>query len=221
MSRMPDDDFFIRRFARARDRGDRDAALEIWREACVRKFDLVAGLIRGFTFPGGQPLQPDDRDDAQTECMTRILDMGHNFRGHSGAEFRAAIKRAVWYGCMDVGREVLAYEQHIGGSLDQRYEDGDGGVFDAIVERYLSEREQLAADVAEGAEEMAHFAELFDWAIDQVENENHRVVLELSFRERLSGEEIADRLGISIDNVYQRRSRGLKKVEEILRDHRP
>jgi len=218
---MPDDDFFIRRFARERDRDDMPVALELWEEACVRKFDFVEGMIRGFRFPGGQPLPPADREDAQTECMTRILDMGHNFRGRSGAEFRAAIKRAVWYGCMDVGREVLSYEEHIGGSLDERFEDGDGGVFDAVVERYLAERQELAADVAEGAEEMAHFAELFDWAIDQVENDNHRVVLELSFRERLNGEEIADRLGISIDNVYQRRSRGVTKVKEILRDHRP
>ena len=221
MSRMPDDDFFIRRFARERDRGNMPGALEIWEEACVRKFDFVAGLIRGFTFPGGQHLQPADREDAQTECMTRILDMGHNFRGHSGPEFRAAIKQAVWYGCMDVGRGVLAYEEHIGGSLDERYEDGEGGVHDAVVERYLSEREQLAADIADDAEELAQYVELFDWAIDQVENDNYRVVLELSFREKLSGEEIADRLGISIDNVYQRRSRGLQKVKEILRDHRP
>ncbi len=218
---MPDDDFFIRRFARERDRGEMDKALEIWREASVRKFDLVAGLIRGFRFPGGQPLQPADREDAQTECMTRVLDMGENFRGNTGAEFRAAIKRAVWFGCMDVGREVLAYEKHIGGSLDERYEESDGGMFDAAVERYLGDREELAADVAENAEEMEQMLELFDWAIDQVGNENYRVVLQLTFRDKLTGEQIADQLGITVQNVYKRRERGLTKVEEILRAHRP
>ena len=38
---------------------------------------------------------------------------------------------------------------------------------------------------------------------------------------RLSGDEIAERLDITPDNVYQRRARGLKKLGEILRDYRP
>lgn len=218
---MPDDDFFIRRFARERDLDRMDAALDIWEQACVRKFDFVRGLIRGFRFPAGQPLRPEDREDAQTVCMERILDMGENFRGRSGAEFRAAIMRAVWFACMDLGREILAYEKHIGGSLDERYEDSDGGLFDTAVERFLSDREQLASEAAESGEDMARMIELFDWAVDQVDNDNYRVVLELTFREKLNGSEIADRLGIDIQNVYQRRTRGLKKVELILRDHRP
>ena len=42
----------------------------------------------------------------------------------------------------------------------------------------------------------------------------------MTYLQKLSGEEIADRLGISIDNVYQRRSRGINELEKILRDHR-
>lgn len=219
---MPDDDFFIRRFARLRDRGDMDAALEVWEQACVRKFDLIAGLIRRFRFPGGQILAPDDRDEAQGECMMRVLQMGQNFRGRTGAEFRAGIKRAVWFACMDVGRDVMAHEKLSGGSLDKGYEDShDGGPFDAAVERYLSERAAQAADADAAEDELEREYEIFDWAIDQVDNENHRVVLELTFRDRLTGEAIAERLGITLNNVYKRRERGIKKVEAILRDHRP
>lgn len=219
-SQMPDDDFFIRRFARARDNGDAEGARRIWEDACVRKFDLVAGLIRGHRFPGGGYLAPADREDAQTECMLRIIQMGENFRGTTGAEFRAAIRRACWFGCMDVGRDVLAYEQKIGGSLDARYEDSDAGKFDDVVERYMRDRADLAADAEQAQEQMQRDRELLHWAIGQVENENLRAVLELTFIEKLSGDAIAEQLGITPDNVYKRRERGLKKLEEILRDHR-
>jgi DNA-directed RNA polymerase specialized sigma24 family protein len=44
-------------------------------------------------------------------------------------------------------------------------------------------------------------------------------VLELTDLHKLSGEEVADRLGISVANVYQRRRRGYLELERILRDH--
>ena len=219
---MPDDDFFIRRFARARATGnDDDAARQIWEDACLRKFDLVKGLARGHKFPGGQRLSDADAQDAVTEAMQRILKMGENFRGSTGAEFRAAIKRAVWFACMDTGRDVLAHEKHIGGSLDQRYDDStEAGPHDAAVERYLRERADAAADARSADTEAQRAVELVHWAIAQITNEGYRTVLELTYIEGLSGEEIAARLGIDPNNVYKRRERGLKKLEEILRDHR-
>ena len=218
---MPDDDFFIRRFARARDSGDDEAARQIWEDACVRKFDLVQGLARGHKFPGGQRLAAADAEDAVSEAMQRILKMGEKFRGTTGAEFRAAIKRAVWYSCMDTGRDVLAHEKHIGGSLDERYDDSaEAGPYDSAVERYLRERADLAADARSGEAESQRSIELVHWAIAQVTNESYRTVLELTLIDGLSGEEIASRLGIDLNNVYKRRERGLKKLEQILRDHR-
>ncbi len=218
---MPDDDFFIRRFARARDAGDADAAREIWEDACLRKFDLVKGLARGHRFPGGQHLAAADAEDAVTEAMERILKMGANFRGSTGAEFRAAIKRAVWFACMDTGRDLLAHEKHIGGSLDERYDDSaDAGPYDAAVERYLRERADAAADSESAKKEARSAVELVRWAIAQLSNDGYRAVLELTYIDRRSGEEIAARLGIDPNNVYKRRERGLKKLEEILRDHR-
>ena len=40
----------------------------------------------------------------------------------------------------------------------------------------------------------------------------------MTYLKKLSGEEIADQLGISLDNVYQRRSRGMQELERILRE---
>lgn len=218
---MSDDDFFIRRFARERDAGNADAARQIWEDACLRKWDLVKILIRGHKFPGGSHLTPEDREDAQNVAMMRILQMGENFRGHTGPEFRAAIKRAVWFACMDVGREVLAYEENIGGSLDDRFEDSDAGRFDAAVEAWLRERREDTVDAIHAEIDAERARELVHWGSAQIKNESYRVVLELTFIEGLSGDEIADRLDITPDNVYQRRARGLKKLGEILRDHRP
>jgi len=218
---MADDDFFIRRFARARDTGDDEAARQIWEDACLRKFDLVKGLARGHRFPGGQWLPVPDAEDAVTEAMERILKMGENFRGTTGAEFRAAIKRAVWFACMDTGRDVLAHEKHIGGSLDERYDDSaEAGPHDAAVERYLRERADVAADARSDDMQSQRAEELVRWAIAQITNEGYRAVLELTYIDRLSGDEIAARLGVDPNNVYKRRERGLKKLEEILRDHR-
>jgi DNA-directed RNA polymerase specialized sigma24 family protein len=40
----------------------------------------------------------------------------------------------------------------------------------------------------------------------------------LTYNDKLRAPEIADTLGISIDNVYQRRARGIRELEKILRD---
>jgi DNA-directed RNA polymerase specialized sigma24 family protein len=50
-----------------------------------------------------------------------------------------------------------------------------------------------------------------------VGNAKHREVLELTYLEKLDGAAIAERLQVSADNVYQRRRRGLKELERILR----
>ena len=55
------------------------------------------------------------------------------------------------------------------------------------------------------------------WAIGRVGNDNYRAVLELTYIEKLDGAAIAERLAISPENVYQRRRRGVKELEKILR----
>jgi len=45
-------------------------------------------------------------------------------------------------------------------------------------------------------------------------------VLELTYLQQLPAEAIAEQLDLSMANLYQRRTRGLKELERILRDHR-
>jgi DNA-directed RNA polymerase specialized sigma24 family protein len=58
------------------------------------------------------------------------------------------------------------------------------------------------------------------WGISQIANDNYREVLEMTWIHKIAAEEIADQLGISMENVYARRSRGGKELEKILRDLR-
>ena len=175
-----------------------------------------------FRFPGGERLPNDDLPDATNEAFIRANAMGPGFRGAAIGQFRAALHRCVHHSCMDYGRRELRHEKHAAGSLDERYEYADeSGPYDAAIARHSLEREALAAE-SEAEEESRHEThDLVAWGIAQVENDNYRAVLEPTYLEGLSGDEIAERLKISPDNVYARRSRGVKQLEGILRDHRP
>ena len=220
---MPDslDDFFMRRFSRAREAGDMAEALEIWKQLVTRNFDRIRIHVRAFQFPGGQRMPVDHRDDATQDAYLRVLSMGAKFRGTCGPEFRAGLKRAVWFACMDYGRDLKEYEEPIAGSIDERYEHADAGRFDNAIERYLSAREQEATDIADSIAYILRERQLCEWAISQVANANYREILILTLLEGLAGNEIAERLAIHRDTVYKRRERALKKLEEVLRGHRP
>lgn len=215
---MADDDFFIRSFARERDRGNHARALQIWEDLAVRSYDRIAGFVATHRFPGGERIEsPQDREEAAQEAFLRVIALGANFRGTTGAEFRAAVKKAVWYACMDFGRELMAYEMGIGGSLDERYGDDEGGPHDAAVAEWLEERAALAADAEQAEAQLADDLALVRWAIGKIDNPNYREVLEMTF-DGVPAEEIAATLNISLDNVYARRSRGMKALEKILRE---
>lgn len=216
---MPSVDFLVRRFARARDRGDVAAARQAWEELVVFGFDLVRQRVKSFRFPGGQPLPRDHHDDAASLALTRVLAMGAGFRGTTGAEYRAALGTAVRFACMDLGRQLLAYETGILGSLDERVDGDEHGPHDRALAGFLRDRARQADDALEAEEETARHDELLRWAIEKVDNPNLRSVLELTLLEELNGAEVAERLDISIDNVYTRRTRGVRKLEEILRVH--
>jgi DNA-directed RNA polymerase specialized sigma24 family protein len=213
------DDFFIRNFARERDRGDLARALEIWEDLALRSYPRIENQNRAFRFPGGRPLAtPQDRDDAAQEAYLRVMALGARFRGTTGAEFRAALTKTVWNACMDFGRRLLAYEKGIGGSLDERYDgDDEGSPYDGALARWLDEREAAARDAEEDESQLAAQADLVRWAIAHIENGNYRKVLEMTFG-GVPAEDIAATLKIGIDNLYARRSRGMRALEKTLRE---
>jgi len=215
------EDELLRLYCHHRDRGEDERAAEMWRQLAIRSYDRVMALARAFRFPAGGRLDPEDADDAAQEAFLRVVEMGASFAGSALGQFRAALRQCVQHACLDHGRRELRHERRRAGSLDERYDSAaDAGPFDAAIARHSLEQAQLAAEAEVDDERRRARIELVAWAIAQVRNDNYRAVLELTFVERLSADDIASRLGITVDNVYARRSRGLRQLEMILRDHR-
>ena len=75
------------------------------------------------------------------------------------------------------------------------------------------------AEVEADEERLQKMSDLVAWGITQVENDKYREVLWLTIVDPTTSDEVAARLDITLDNVYQRRRRGMKQLEAILRDH--
>jgi RNA polymerase sigma factor (sigma-70 family) len=214
------EDEILRLFCHHRDRGDFARARDLWEQLALRNFDRVAQLVKVFRFPAGERLAADDRPDATQEAFLRVISMGAGFREAALGQFRAALRQCVNNSCMDFGRKELRHQKHAGGSLDERYEDNDeASPYDAAIARHSREREAFAAEDLADDERLGEQTELVAWAIAQIENDNYREALHMTILEGLAADQIAERLNINLDNVYARRSRGMKQLEKILRDH--
>jgi RNA polymerase sigma factor (sigma-70 family) len=207
----------LRRYHAARALGNDTEAARAWERLTLRNFDRITGLCASFRFAGGTGLPAHETGSAATEAYLRAIAMGAAFDGREIGQYRAALVRVVWNTCHDYGRKELRHQKR-SRSLDTTWDDdGEGGPYDAALARYdehLRAEAEEAAEAETGREEAGRLAR---WAIAQVRNDKHRAVLELTWLEKLDAEAIAERLGISVDNVYQRRRRGLIELERILR----
>jgi RNA polymerase sigma factor (sigma-70 family) len=196
------DEELIRLFARARDRGDRDRAVEIWEQIVMNNADRVSAWVAAWRYPGsGDRVQEADRDEAVSRALWKVgRKMVDTFQGGTLPELRAAIKRAVDFACRDTLRHVATYERHHARSLDDDtgVEPADEGGFDEL----------------ERAEEREATTERLRGALQQLPDKQ-RQVLELTL-DSTPVPQIAATLDTSENNVHQLRSRGLKKLKEVL-----
>jgi RNA polymerase sigma factor (sigma-70 family) len=215
------DELLLRRYADAHEAGDRELAAELWKQLAVRNFDRVKQIVKAFRFtPGGQGLPEHEWGSAATEAYLRVVAMGAGFRGRELGRFRAALVTCVQNACRDYGRRELRHESRAAGSVDERFDaDGEAGPYDGALAAHEAELRRSAAEALESERSARESERLVAWAIARVANAGYREVLELTWIEKLSGEEIAARLGITTDNVYARRSRGIREMERILRRH--
>jgi len=217
---MPDepDHLLLRRYHAARQEGRDDEAARVWERLAENNFDRIKQICSAFRYTGGTGLPATETGSAATEAYLRVVAMGRSFREREVGQFRAAVYRTVHNACLDYGRKELRHQRRAGGSLDERYEpDGDAGPYDAALARYEAERRTDVREALEDEARRRRAEGLARWGIAQVRNDNYRAVLELTHLEKLDAAVIAERLGISLDNVYQRRRRGLTELEKILR----
>jgi RNA polymerase sigma factor (sigma-70 family) len=214
------DDLLLRRYHAARDAGDLPGAAKTWEQLSVNNWDRIQQTVSGFHFSAGGKKLPDaEWGSAATEAYLRVRAMGGNFRERQVGQFYAALHTAVHNACLDYGRKDLRHEKRSAGSIDKKYEpDGDAGPFDAALASYDADMRDRASEAVEDELQRTKAEHVVAWAIKQATNDNYREVLELTYIEQISAEEISERLGISMANVYARRSRGLRELERILRD---
>jgi RNA polymerase sigma factor (sigma-70 family) len=214
------DDLLLRRYHAARDAGDLPAAAKTWEQLSLNNWDRIQQTVNGFHFSaGGKKLPEGEWGSAATEAYLRVRAMGGNFRERQVGQFYAALHTAVHNACLDYGRKDLRHAKRSAGSIDKKYEpDGDAGPFDAALASYDAEMRERASEAVEDELHRMEAERVVAWAIKQATNDNYREVLELTYIEQISAEEISERLGISMANVYARRSRGLRELERILRD---
>jgi RNA polymerase sigma factor (sigma-70 family) len=219
MANRPDQ-LVLREYADARARGDDEQAARLWEEIAVNNFDRVRQLVKTFRFSaGGTGLPEHEWGSAATEAYLRVVAMGAAFREREPEQLYAALATCVRNSCLDYGRRELRHQSRAAGSIDHTYEPGgEAGPYDAALAAHEAALRTRTTEAIEAEAGRRHAAHLVAWGIEQVANARHRQVLELTWLEQLPAEEIAERLGISIDNVYARRSRGGKELERILRD---
>lgn len=192
-----------------------ELATQAWRHLAARHHDRVRGLVVAFRFPGHPDVRiaPDEYDDAAQECFIRAVKMLGNFRGVSVGEFLGALRTCVANTCMDFCRRRLTRERAIAGSLEEpslSSEDETMGRFDAAIgaiaqrkeEQHSAARDDLAA---------------LEEAISRLENEQTREVLRRKMR-GFSSAEIAAELGLTVANVDQLCSRGVRKLRGVMSD---
>jgi RNA polymerase sigma factor (sigma-70 family) len=207
------DEELVRLFAHARDRGDRDRAVQVWEQIVINNADRVTAWVAAWRYPGsGDRVQDVDRDEAASRAFWKVgRKMVDTFRGDTVPELRAAMKRAVDFACRDTLRHVAVYDKHHAGSLDEPAGE------DSALSRY---EEELADDGGfeeiERAEEQATTAARLGRALQELPD-NQRQVFEMTLDSK-SVPQIATALDTSENNVHQLRSRGMKKLKEVL-DH--
>jgi len=196
-------DEHLRRFLTARERGDGPAMRQSWEALVIDFFDRIDGFVaaahRG-------RLNDEEHELAVELSLTRFTtNLIHTFNGHSVGELVNATKTLAQRICIDVQRSSIRERERRGGSFDDGWNDPERGAprWEAEASYRRHEAETTSAEIND----------FLGWALPQIGLERRRV-LELTF-EGAELAEITDELGITRDNAYQRRSRGLKDLAKL------
>jgi hypothetical protein len=196
-------DEHLRRFLAARDRGDADGMHAHWGALVVDFYDRMDGFVAA-AHKGR--LDDDEHQLAVSMALARFSSrLVDSFKGVSMGELVNATKTLAQRICIDVQRISMRERRHQGPSLDAGWDDPERAAHpwehDEAVHRY--EDDERSADTRD----------FLDWALPQLTPERRRVV-ELTFH-GAELPEIMQELGITRDNAYQRRSRGLKDLAKL------
>ena len=214
------DRFLLRRYHVAKARGDLRAAAEAWDQLAVQNWDRIKQAVKLFRYSKASKGIPDyDQGSAASFAYIRIRALGANFRKQEVEAYYAAIWQTTEFACRDFGRKDFRHTKKQAGSLDDRYDaDAEVGPYSNALAAYEAARRDEATEKILEELESEREETLILWLISQIKNDKHREVMELTYRDKLTLKEIVERLGISEQNAYQRRSRGVRDLKKILDD---
>ncbi len=206
------DDAVLQRFLEARAAGDEPTAARCWEELVERNYDRVRGMVA--LWGRGGRLSADEGEEAVQRALVRLWNrMAVTFEGATMGEWVNATRQLVEFACLDVQREA-ARRSRRERSLDEQRPGTDGepvGAHDARLAR-------LAADELRRAGERADALGFTEWALPRVANPRRRTVLERTL-DGVPAEAIAAELEVSMPNLYQLRSRGLRDLADLYREY--
>jgi RNA polymerase sigma factor (sigma-70 family) len=192
----------LRKFVACRDDGDGDGARHWWGKLAETSFDRVRGMVDGRAYRYG--LSHDEREEAVQRALVKLWrNMVHTFRGSTMGEFVNATKSLVEVVCMDVQRGAAKRTQRETALTDNP---------DTPHPEWKAD--ELAHQQHRRETEQADAAAFITWALPQMKHERQKRVVELTLA-GMPAEEIAAELDVSMDNLYQLRSRGLKELRKL------
>jgi RNA polymerase sigma factor (sigma-70 family) len=207
------DESSVRRFARARDRGDRAAADAAFDDLVVEAYDIARAFVAR-----RRDLTQTQRDDVLSGALVRLTtQVRHSFKGEHMGEFVNITKSCVRFAALDVleedaerGEHEVSFEARAARAQEDEAAAGAAEArLQAAEARRRREREE---DLAELQAEDVRLRSL----IDRVTNVNYRETLHMTFVLGLSDEEIAEQRGVDkINTVQQHRSRGLRELRRL------
>lgn len=210
-------ELYLRRFVAARKVGDETAMRENWNGLVTVNFDRVVGMVRSESWGH---LDDHEREDAVQEALVRLTRrVIWTFEGTAMGQWVNTAKRAVYYACVDVqnaAKRVHDKER----SYDDTWTDDEGeerGAWSAALFAEAEARRAAEEEALEDLEEVAADRDFLSWAKPQLSNKLREVV-----EADLAGvpvEEMAARLGLEPDAIYQRRRRAILKLRELRKSY--
>src|SRR3954453_17049901 len=214
------DRFLLRRYHVAKARGNLKAAAEAWDQLAVPNWDRIGQTVQLFPFrKASKGLPAVDQGSWASFAYIRLRALGANFRKQEIEAYYAALVHTTQFACKDFGRKDFRHTKRSAGSIDQRHDaDAEVGPYSNALAAWEAARREDTAEKIRDELEQRREDSLILWAIVQIKNDKYREVLEMTYKHQLTTEEIAERLGISMENAYQRRSRGMRELKKILDD---
>jgi RNA polymerase sigma factor (sigma-70 family) len=215
------DRFLLRDYHVAMARGDLPAAAAAWDQLAEQNWDRINQAVKLFRFStaSGKGIPEADQASAASYAYLRVRAMGAKFRKQEIEAYYAAVWSTAQNACKDFGRAEFRHTKRSAGSIDELFDaEAEVGPYSAALAAWEAVRREEAADRELEALELEREETLILWAIAQIKNPKYREVLELTYNDTLSTEQIAKRLAITMENAYQRRSRGLRELKKILDD---